>query len=66
MDKGSAAGVTMHNRVPERDRRPVTPELVNEIADKVYATLLRELHIEQERLGCSARGPARTKGGRSG
>jgi hypothetical protein len=40
---GQATGST------ERHQNGVTPELVEEIAAKVYAMLLRDLKIEQER-----------------
>lgn len=38
----------------------ITPELVDEIADRVYAMLVREMNIERERLRratTSVRGP---------
>jgi len=41
----SSSGHTGENRV--------TPQLVKEIADMIYAMLLRELKIEEERQGLS-------------
>lgn len=43
--------------------RTITPELVNRVADKVYAMLLSDLRIEQERERSSLRKPFAEQGG---
>jgi hypothetical protein len=43
--------------------RTITPELVNQVADKVYAMLLFDLRIEQERERSSLRKPFAEQGG---
>ncbi len=42
----------------------ITPEMVNAIADKVFARLLLELKYERERRRFTPHSPASTKGGR--
>lgn len=46
-----------------RQNRTITPELVNRVADKVYAMLLSDLRIEQERERSSLRKPFAEQGG---
>ena len=46
-----------------RQNRAITPELVNQVADKVYAMLLSDLRIEQERERSSLRKPFAEQGG---
>lgn len=46
-----------------RQNSPITQELVNRIADKVYAMLLSDLRIEQERGRSSLRKPFAEQGG---
>ena len=46
-----------------RRNSPITQELVNRIADKVYKMLLSDLKIEQERGRSSLRKPFAEQGG---
>lgn len=46
-----------------RRRSVITQELVNQIADKVYAMLLMELKIEKERHRLPLRRPFADQGG---
>ena len=39
----------VHARIP-RSPRNVSPELVQALADRVYALLLRDLRVERERV----------------
>ena len=43
----------------------ITPELVKQVADKVYAMLSRDLMLERERAGAHRRASPRWGGGRS-
>jgi len=42
----------------------ITPELVKQVADKVYAMLSKELQIERERTGAHHHASTRWRGGR--
>jgi hypothetical protein len=48
----------------DQQQGKITPELVREIADKVYAMLLADLKIEQERRRLPYRGLTGVRGGR--
>ncbi len=54
------------NRSPERipAGKGITPELVSQVADRVYAMLLAELKLEGERRRSKGGKPLKTRGGR--
>ncbi|MCJ7624771.1 MAG: hypothetical protein MUO76_14820 [Anaerolineaceae bacterium] len=50
MSEQAQSNSTSSNGNEQSTGQQITPELVNEITEKVYAMLLRDLKIENERL----------------
>lgn len=60
----STAGETSTSEAEERSTRTITPELVNQVADKVYAMLMLDIKIEKERERFSYQSSNQRYGGR--